>query len=170
MQKVINLSDTKFAPCTRISCDGCGKNDRHSNYSEVFIMYKTLEEKMDNENTDYCDDCYPFYNRVEQQKNKCVECKKLSDEECNEKYLNCGHDIITRDSNIHPKCLDENIGKEKRKCTPNPFSKGLGCSVCAVNKPFEDSQERDTDYSTIQWYSSTHYTYLDQSNQWKQSW
>jgi|TARA_R110002110_G_scaffold5448_3_gene28237 hypothetical protein len=163
MQKVINLSDTKFDPLTRRSCDGCGKNDRHSNYSEVFIMYKTLEEKMDNENTDYCDECYPFYARAEQQKNKCVECKKLSDEECDKKHLNCGWDIITRDSNIHPKCLDGNIGKEKRKCTPNPFSKGLGCSVCAVNKPFEDSQERDTNSSTIQW---SYYSYLDQSNQW----
>jgi len=170
MEKIRNLSETKFDPRSIISCDGCGKNDRHSHYSEVFIMKKTLEEKMSNENKDYCDECYPFYDRVEQQKNKCVECRILSDEECDKKHSDCCWDIITRDSNIHTKCLDGNIGKQKRKCVPNPFSKGLGCSVCAVNKPFEDSQERDTGSRTIQWNGAHTYTYLDKSGQWKQSW
>ena len=81
MQQIRNLSETKFDPCSIISCDGCGKDDRHSNYSKVHIMYETLEEKMSNENKDYCDECYPFYARAEQQKNKCVECRILSDEE-----------------------------------------------------------------------------------------
>ena len=132
-------------------------------------MNKTLEEKMSNENKDYCDECYSFYARAEQQKNKCVECRMLSDEECDKKHLGCGWDIITEDSNIHSKCLKGNIGTQKRKCVPNPFSKGLGCSVCAVFKPFEDSQERDTNYSRIQWNGANTYTYLDKSGQWKQS-
>ena len=129
MQKFKNITD-EFDPCTLRSCDGCGNDNRHINISEIFIYKATLEEKMANENLDYCDECYPFYARPEEQKNKCVECRKLNDVECNEKYLDRCWDIIKEDSNIHPDCLNGNLGKEKRRCTPNPFSKGIGCSVC----------------------------------------
>lgn len=113
-------------------CDGCHSNDRHANYSGVFIMNSTPEEKRENEGKHYCKDCIKFYERPEQQKNKCTDCRKLTDVECHERMTLALGDVIRWDSNVHQQCKEgyNQIGKTKYKCTPNPFSKGIGCSVC----------------------------------------
>ena len=111
-------------PILVMSCDGCGL-ETDCNYLDIF------GEKSDYERPCYCKECYPFYIRPEEQKYKCDDCKKLNNQECQEKHDESLWDIISETSNV----LDDikvwdNIGKEKRRITPNPFNKGIGCTVC----------------------------------------
>lgn len=124
MRKYATESLIDFDPYSILICDGCGK-ETNCEYLNIF------GEKSDYERPCYCKECYPFYIKPEEQKYKCENCKCLTDQECNEKHLDSEWDIITETSPVSNEVKTwDNIGKEKRRITPDPFNKGIGCTVC----------------------------------------